>query len=233
MYVTTKGTKRGAHKRSVDFLGSLKETAFGEIGAAKKIRSTGSNMSSDTDADVNLVGVLGCSAATLIFVALIGRKESNQGRDIKIHLLYAVVACAATILLPSSISQYVFTELNVTLVGALYPIFRATKAVCTPDEDDDKVRNEVGYPSSCRVSILKVYSRRSGCNTGNSAEFSSVLPLGSTMRQRQMLRAKRSWVAYFSPSIGFIVRLPAVHCWYTSKSHILWSPRDFAVFRRR
>jgi len=63
---------------------------------------------------------------------------ANQGLDTKLHFLYFGVAACAVILLPSSIAQYVFTELSVTLVGALYPIFRATKAVCTPEEDDDK-----------------------------------------------------------------------------------------------
>ncbi|EJK68541.1 hypothetical protein THAOC_10268 [Thalassiosira oceanica] len=92
----------------------------------------------DAAADVNLVGVLGSSVAILVFVALIGRKEPNQGLDTKLHFLYFGVAACAVILLPSSIAQYVFTELSVTLVGALYPIFRATKAVCTPEEDDDK-----------------------------------------------------------------------------------------------
>ena len=130
-------------------------------------------MSSDSDPDVNLLGVLGSSLAVLLFVALIGRKEPNGGRNIKLHFLYFGGAACAVILLPTSIAQYVFTELTVTLVGALYPIFRATKAVCTPDEDDDKVWRKLGSPRLCRVS-KSLPIPRNGCNTGNSAGFFSA-----------------------------------------------------------
>eukprot|EP00956_Cyclotella_meneghiniana_P023645 scaffold46469_cov60-Cyclotella_meneghiniana.AAC.1 len=48
------------------------------------------------------------------------------------------VAFISVVFLPTSVASYIFTELSVSLVGCVYPIYRATKAVCTPGEDDDK-----------------------------------------------------------------------------------------------
>ena len=48
------------------------------------------------------------------------------------------VAFVSVVFIPTSIASYIFTELSVSLVGCVYPIYRATKAVCTPGEDDDK-----------------------------------------------------------------------------------------------
>lgn len=64
--------------------------------------------------------------------------ESNCGRDWRIHAIYWAIAIAVIILLPTSISLYIFSDLTVALVGAVYPIYRATKAVCTPEVSDDK-----------------------------------------------------------------------------------------------
>ena len=53
------------------------------------------------------------------------------------HSMAAASICSVAFI-PTSIASYIFTELSVTLVGCVYPVYRATKAVCTPDEGDDK-----------------------------------------------------------------------------------------------
>mmetsp|Transcript_16557 Transcript_16557/g.35975 ORF Transcript_16557/g.35975 Transcript_16557/m.35975 type:complete len:378 (+) Transcript_16557:135-1268(+) len=80
-----------------------------------------------------------CSFAVLAVVALSYKfLNPNGGRVWKIHAIYFASAICTVVFLPQSIASYIFTDLTVTLVGAVYPIYRATKAVCTPFEDDDK-----------------------------------------------------------------------------------------------
>jgi hypothetical protein len=80
-----------------------------------------------------------CSFAVLAVVSLSYKfLQSNRGRNFKIHALYWAVAVIIVVLLPGDVSSYVFTGLTITLVGAVYPIYRAVKACCTPYEGDDK-----------------------------------------------------------------------------------------------
>jgi len=80
-----------------------------------------------------------CSFAVLAAVSLSYTVlEPNGGVDWKIHAVYWAAAVCSISFIPHEITSYIFTELTVTLVGAVYPVYRATKAVCTPDEDDDK-----------------------------------------------------------------------------------------------
>lgn len=89
--------------------------------------------------DNNLWVTVGCSFAVLAAASLSYTYiEPNRGIDWKIHAAYLAVAICSVVFIPEDYSSYVFTELTVTLVGCVYPIYRATKAVCTPDEDDDK-----------------------------------------------------------------------------------------------
>lgn len=80
-----------------------------------------------------------CSLGVLL-VASLGYNflQPNGGTSIKFHLVYFVCAICLVAFLPASIANRVFTALSVALVGAMYPVYRATKAVCTPEEDDDK-----------------------------------------------------------------------------------------------
>lgn len=81
----------------------------------------------------------GCSLAVLLAVALsYKRLQPNRGVDWRIHAAVGAAALFSVTVVPDGVSAYVFTQLTVTLVGAVYPIYRSTKAVCTPDEDDDK-----------------------------------------------------------------------------------------------
>ena len=96
-------------------------------------------MSDEEAAENSLWVTVGCSLAVLAAATLADTLITpNRGVDIKIQAVYVIAAVCAVVFTPASIGSYVFTELTVTLVGAVYPIYRATKAVCTPDEDDDK-----------------------------------------------------------------------------------------------
>ena len=81
-----------------------------------------------------------CSSLGVLLAASLGYKyiKSNDGKCIKIHVAYFASAICLVAFLPTSITKYVFTELTVSLVGAMYPVYRATRAVCSPEEDDDK-----------------------------------------------------------------------------------------------
>lgn len=80
-----------------------------------------------------------CSSAVLAAVAYSYKYiEPSQGTCWKTHGIYWAASICSIAFLPGGITSYFFTELTVTLVGAVYPIYRSTKAVCTPDEDDDK-----------------------------------------------------------------------------------------------
>ena len=82
---------------------------------------------------------LGCSLGVLLAASLgYSLIQPNGGQCIKIHLVYFAYAICLVAFLPTSIANHVFTELTVSLVGAMYPVYRATKAVCTPEEEDDK-----------------------------------------------------------------------------------------------
>lgn len=82
---------------------------------------------------------LGAAIGILVAVSLSYKFiEPTQGSDWKIHVIYWVAAICAVVFIPTNVAQYMFSDLTVTLVGAVYPIYRATKAVCTPEENDDK-----------------------------------------------------------------------------------------------
>jgi len=78
------------------------------------------------------------SLAVLAVVALL-TKKLPQERDFRwgIHLRYWIVAILTIVFLPFEISKYVFSELTVSLIGFVFPIYESVLAVCTPDEEDD------------------------------------------------------------------------------------------------
>ena len=52
------------------------------------------------------------------------RLDANGGKNWKIHAAFGVATLLAVGVVPESLSSYVFTQLTVTLVGAVYPIYR-------------------------------------------------------------------------------------------------------------
>ena len=95
---------------------------------------------------------LACSIGILAAVAVSYKYLEPNPYDWKHHVIYWIIAILIIVLLPSSVSSYIFSSLTVTLVGAVYPVYRATKAVCTPDAID-AVAILVGtvYPFVCSV----------------------------------------------------------------------------------
>ena len=82
---------------------------------------------------------IGCSIAVFAAVSASYKFiEPNRGKDLKIHAFYLGASICCVVLLPADIASYIFTDLTVTLVASVYPVYRATKAVCTPEESDDK-----------------------------------------------------------------------------------------------
>lgn len=88
--------------------------------------------------DGNIWISLACSLAVLGLVAFLTKKLAQE-RDFRwaIHLRYWAVAIVTIVLLPLGISKYVFSELTVSLIGFVFPIYESVLAVCTPDEEDD------------------------------------------------------------------------------------------------
>eukprot|EP00980_Cylindrotheca_fusiformis_P010410 scaffold2315_cov113-Cylindrotheca_fusiformis.AAC.3 len=84
-----------------------------------------------------LIGI-GSSLAVLAVVAVLTIKLTQE-RDFRwqIHLRYWIVGILVIVFLPFPIARYVFSELTLSLVGALFPVYESVVAVCTPDEVDD------------------------------------------------------------------------------------------------
>ena len=82
---------------------------------------------------------IGCSIAVLAAVSASYKFiEPNRGKDLKIHVIYMLASICCVLFLPVDIATYIFTDLTVATVASIYPVYRATKAVCTPEESDDK-----------------------------------------------------------------------------------------------
>lgn len=101
--------------------------------------SNETDLSTPDDGSPNIYLQIVCSLSMLSVTSLSYKFiEPNSGTDIRSHAIYAAVSFALIAFMPTSIASYIFTELTVTFIGCVYPIYRAIKAVCTPDEDDDK-----------------------------------------------------------------------------------------------
>lgn len=81
-----------------------------------------------------------CSLAATAAVAFAYHGlERTRGRQLAPHLIFWVVAVLVIALLPmAGIANYVFTSLTVMAIGTIFPIYESVRAVCTPEEDDDK-----------------------------------------------------------------------------------------------
>ena len=81
-----------------------------------------------------------CSLAALIAVAFFYHGlERTRGRELHAQLIYWFVAVAVIVLLPlTGYAAYLFTALTATTIGTVFPIYESLRAVCTPEEFDDK-----------------------------------------------------------------------------------------------
>lgn len=92
-------------------------------------------------------GLIACATAVLL-LAIIGAvyhklpataTPQERQQPLKHHILFWGVALAVILLIPTEYAKYVFSDLAVTAVGTVFPIYESIRAVCTPEEDDDKV----------------------------------------------------------------------------------------------
>lgn len=83
--------------------------------------------------------LFGVALALLLVVAAIYHATTPPVRPIPWynHVIFAVFA-AATFGIPPSASCYIFDGLSVAMIGTVFPIYESLRAICTPDEDDDK-----------------------------------------------------------------------------------------------
>ena len=92
------------------------------------------------------------TVVVMTFVGITYRKFGHHqtGQDGVVHPLHrrnpwyyhAILVGTMTVLavcVPPSIARYVFSDLLVTAVATLLPIWESVRAVCTPDEQDDKL----------------------------------------------------------------------------------------------
>jgi hypothetical protein len=85
--------------------------------------------------------VFACSTVILMGVALSYHAlERNFGRPWLPHVIYwGIAALVIGLLSPlTNIAPYIFSGLTVTVLGVALPIYESIRAVCSPEEDDDK-----------------------------------------------------------------------------------------------
>jgi len=82
---------------------------------------------------------LATSLCVLAIVAFAYHKlERNRGADMKSHIVYWGAALLIMIFIPTTLSKYAFSALSVTIMGTVFPIYESVRAICTPEEGDDK-----------------------------------------------------------------------------------------------
>ena len=87
--------------------------------------------------------IAGGTLAMLVLV-LIGyhafEKEIRvlRGKNWKWHAVYWAIAVPIIFFVPQNLTRYVFSNLTMTVVGFAVPVYESIRAVCTPEEEDDK-----------------------------------------------------------------------------------------------
>lgn len=81
-----------------------------------------------------------CSFCILVSVTLSYHYlERNFGTCWKYHAAYwAIAAVVIGLAAPLGIAPSIFSGLTVTVIGVVLPIYESIRAVCSPEEDDDK-----------------------------------------------------------------------------------------------
>jgi len=84
-------------------------------------------------------GTLGVLALVLIGYHVFEQDiRVERGKNWKWHAVYWVIAVPIIFFVPHSVTQYVFSNLTMTVVGFAVPVYESLRAVCTPEEEDDK-----------------------------------------------------------------------------------------------
>jgi hypothetical protein len=64
---------------------------------------------------------------------------NGRGGHWKWHVGYWAAAGVIVLVLPVSVSKYVFSDLTETAAGVALPVYESVRACCSPPEDDDKL----------------------------------------------------------------------------------------------
>lgn len=83
-----------------------------------------------------------CSLAFLVVLSVAYRfspPRSDERCRWQVHAVTLVGLVALCVLLPATVANYIFTPLTATLAGTVFPIYESVRAVCSPDEEDDKI----------------------------------------------------------------------------------------------
>jgi len=86
---------------------------------------------------VSAIGV-GSLAFASIFLA-VQRVPRTGGTVLIDHVLFLIGAIAVILVLPLHMRKLIFSPFGVRIVGTLFPLYESIRAVCTPEEEDDKV----------------------------------------------------------------------------------------------
>jgi hypothetical protein len=86
---------------------------------------------------IRTLASLGVLVGIAIFYQFMERRQ-ERGRTIRPHLIWWGMCAAVVTLLPKSIATYIFDSLTMTMVATVFPVYESLRAICTPDEDDDK-----------------------------------------------------------------------------------------------
>ena len=99
--------------------------------------STSETSTSKPIAWVSIVTSLAVTVA--VAVAFHYGPARTHGRERLPHAIYWVSALILVGVLPLTVvAGYIFTALTATAVGTIFPIYESVRAVCTPEEEDDK-----------------------------------------------------------------------------------------------
>lgn len=86
---------------------------------------------------ISILASLGVLAGVALAYQVLER-TSERGRKIRPHLIFWAMSALVLVFLPRSFGKYIFDSLTMTLVATVFPIYESLKAICTPEDDDDK-----------------------------------------------------------------------------------------------
>lgn len=143
--VTVEQLANNAEKKLLLFKAPTKDALLSSfVSNTMSSEEQGKLPESVTVGDAHPAAIIAGSAAVLVLVACgyhFFEKDVGLGRgeNWRMHLLYWVIAVPIIVFVPATINQYIFSNLTQTVVGVALPIYESVRAVCTPEEEDDKM----------------------------------------------------------------------------------------------
>jgi len=82
--------------------------------------------------------IAGIIAVAVTYIA-VQRLPRTGGTELKNHGIFIACAVIFILIVPLNVRKIIFSPLTVRVIGCVYPLYESIRAVCTPDEEDDKV----------------------------------------------------------------------------------------------